>query len=44
MSDGIDAVLDGDSSGLESLYKELGIPLVRTLGVQRSSDNENSIE
>ena len=33
VSDCIDAILDGDSSGLESLDEELGIPSMRTLGV-----------
>ena len=39
MSDCIDAVLDGDSSGSESLDEELGIPSVRTPGVQRTQSN-----
>ena len=39
MSEGIDAILDGDSSGSESLDDELGIPSVRTPGVQRARVN-----
>ena len=36
MLDGIDVVLDGDSSGSKSLDEELGIPSMRTSSVQRA--------
>ena len=39
MVDCTDAVLDGDSSGSESLDEELGIPSVRTPCVQRTQSN-----
>ena len=39
MLDCTDAALDGDSSGSESLDEELGIPSVRTPGVQRTQSN-----
>ena len=39
MSDGVDTVIDGDSSGSESLDAELGIPSVWTPAVQRAQSN-----
>ena len=43
VSDCTDAVLDGDSSGSESLDEELGIPSVRTPDVQRTQSNAKKI-